>query len=152
MHIQLVCLGNICRSPMGEHIFRAQLAHVPLEGIEVSSRGTGGWHEGQPAHALTREVLQAAGYSGENHRAHQITEHDLQTVDLFLAADRSNQNALRAMGAKNVRLLSEFDLESTDPDIYDPYYDDVDVFAEVLKRVERCCAELVKQLRDGKLV
>lgn len=145
--LQFVCLGNICRSPMGEAIFRALIQEKGVaERFEVSSRGTGGWHEGESADPRTIAALQRAGYESFSHTAHRITAEDVAENELFVAMDRSHKRDLVDMGAKNVILLSEYDSEESDPDVFDPYHSDDDAFDAVLVRIERSCRALLHDL------
>ena len=69
MHVVFVCSGNICRSPIAEKVFAAELERAGLaEGVRVTSAGTGGWHVGDPADERAAAVLRAAGYPSD-HRA-----------------------------------------------------------------------------------
>ena len=150
-----VCLGNICRSPMADVVMsslvaEAGLAHV----VEVGSSGTGGWHVGQPMDERAAATLTEAGYDATRHRAaqHDATWGDL---DLVLAMDASN---LADVGGETerVRLFRSFDpavsrssvepVETTPPDVPDPYYGGDEGFADVLAMVERTCTALLDGL------
>ena len=128
----LVCLGNICRSPMAEVILREELARAGLAGaVTVESAGTGDWHVGERIHGPAREELARHGYDGSAHRARQIEASWLGRYDLLLAMDASNLADLRRMArgsdaAGRMRLLRSFDpgLTEDDPfdgDVPDPY-------------------------------
>src|ERR1700761_5612655 len=129
----LVCLGNICRSPMAEVVLRAELAEAGLDGaVTVDSAGTGDWHIGHPMDRRAQAELAARGYDGTAHRARQIDVPWLPDRDLFLAMDRRNLADLRRMAgeagvpADRVRLFGELGgLQSTGTgdflDIPDPY-------------------------------
>lgn len=149
-HIQFVCLGNICRSPMADVIFRA-LAEKQGYGdrFEVTSSGIGNWHEGDGADPRTVAALARAGYDGSAHVAHQVTPADVTRTDLFIALDRTHLRALQEMGADNIKLLSEFDSEATNPDVFDPYHSDDSVFDDVLTQIERSCSELLKHVTNS---
>ena len=86
VHVVFVCSGNICRSPIAEKVFAAELERAGLaEGVRVTSAGTGGWHVGDPADERAAAVLRAAGYPSD-HRARQV---DAETLgaDLIVALD-----------------------------------------------------------------
>ena len=94
----LVCLGNICRSPMAEVVLRAHLAAVGLAGqVTVDSAGTGGWHVGEPMNSRARAALARRGYDGEAHRARQFTAAWLPARDLVLAMDAGNLKTLKSL-------------------------------------------------------
>jgi protein-tyrosine phosphatase len=123
--ICLVCLGNICRSPMAEIILHNELAGAGLAGaVTVESAGTGDWHVGEPMFGPARDELARHGYDGSTHRARQLEPSWLAGYDLVLALDRANLAALRAMApgrdtAGRVRLLRWFDPALRPDDPYD---------------------------------
>ncbi len=108
----LVCLGNICRSPMAETVLRAALADAGLDGkVVVDSAGTGDWHVGQPMDAGARAALASRGFDGSAHRARQFRASWLADRDLVLAMDARNLADLRRMagaqGRDQIRLFGE---------------------------------------------
>jgi protein-tyrosine phosphatase len=124
----LVCLGNICRSPMAEVVLAGELARAGLaRAVSVESAGTGDWHVGERMFGPAREELARHGYDGSGHRARQIHPSWLANFDLVLALDRANLADLRAMTidpltAGRIRLLRSFD-PALRPD--DPYHGEV---------------------------
>lgn len=147
-----VCSGNICRSPMAEVVFRALAEKAGLRSrFEATSRGIGGWHEGDPADRRTLLALSETGYDGGEHRAHEIAESDVLESDLLVALDRGHERFMLDRGADRdrVTLLTAFDPElPDDPDVFDPYHSDQRAFAEVLAQVERSCVRLLEHLRE----
>jgi protein-tyrosine phosphatase len=130
--ICLVCLGNICRSPMAEAVLREVLARSGLAGaVSVDSAGTGDWHVGERMFGPARAELTRRGYDGSAHRARQIQPSWLPRYDLLVGMDRANVAALRRMApdretAGRIRLLRSFDpaLRPDDPyggDVPDPF-------------------------------
>jgi protein-tyrosine phosphatase len=124
----LVCLGNICRSPMAETVLRASLAAAGLgDTVAVDSAGTGDWHIGQPMYPQAQAALGQRGYDGSAHRARQFGPGWLTDRDLVLAMDAANLADLRRMaGAADrdrIRLFGEVGgLSGTDgAEIPDPY-------------------------------
>jgi protein-tyrosine phosphatase len=108
----LVCLGNICRSPMAEAVLRRSLAEAGLDGlVTLDSAGTGDWHLGEPMSAQARAALASRGYDGSAHRARQFRPSWLTERDLILAMDAHNLATLRRMaGAADrdrIRLFGE---------------------------------------------
>jgi protein-tyrosine phosphatase len=117
----LVCLGNICRSPMAEVALRAELDRAGLAGlVEVDSAGTGDWHLGQPMAEQAAAELARRGYDGAAHRARRIQRSWFGQHDLVLAMDLSNLAALRVLApdaeAAGPRLML---FRSFDPDLAD---------------------------------
>ena len=100
MHVVFVCSGNICRSPIAEKVFAAELERAGLaEGVRVTSAGTGGWHVGDPADERAAAVLRAAGYPSD-HRARQVDAGTLG-ADLIVALDDTHRRALARAGAED---------------------------------------------------
>ncbi|MBL3685426.1 low molecular weight phosphotyrosine protein phosphatase [Leucobacter zeae] len=149
--IGFVCTGNICRSPMGEVVFRRLAEDAGLgDRFVVTSRGTEGWHAGRPAHEGTRIALAEAGYDGSAHRAARLSDADIAEHDLLIALARGHEAEMLARGAdpERLALLTAFDPERPeDPDVFDPYWSEQPVYAEVLAQVERSCRALLAELR-----
>jgi protein-tyrosine phosphatase len=152
-----VCLGNIIRSPLAEHLFRQLQAEAGLDGrYEAESAGTAGWHQGEPPDARMRRTAAAHGldYTGS---ARQIRREDLDRFDLILAMDHENQRDLRALAGSpeqraKIRLLREFDPQNRgDLDVPDPWYDGQDGFERTYRIVERSVRGLLEALQRGAL-
>ena len=156
MRVIMVCLGNICRSPMAEVVLRQQVQEAGLP-VLVDSAGTGDWHVGQGANVNTIKVLQERGYE-ISHRAKQFDPAFFRERDMVLAMDLSNLSDLTRMAPKQqsnyeLRLLREFDpslghLPDTHPDLIvpDPYGGTLDDFREVLDMIEVASAGLTQHL------
>jgi protein-tyrosine phosphatase len=149
--ICLVCLGNICRSPMAETVLWAELNRAGLAGrVEVDSAGTGDWHVGGPMDRRARAELAARGYDGAAHRARQIRPDWLADRDLVLALDANNRDDLRDMGADPGRLamLRSFDpAAGPDAEVPDPYYGDERLYQLALDQIEAAVRGLAGTLR-----
>ncbi|MGH8353146.1 MAG: low molecular weight protein-tyrosine-phosphatase, partial [Pseudomonas sp.] len=98
MRVLFVCLGNICRSPTAEGVFRHKLREAGLEGrIEVDSAGTGDWHVGKPPDSRTRRAAQRRGYDLSPLRGRQVAAADFARFDLILAMDQRNLQHLQGL-------------------------------------------------------
>jgi protein-tyrosine phosphatase len=133
----LVCLGNICRSPMAETVLRAELAAAGLNGaVVVDSAGTGDWHVGDAMDPGARSALASRGHDGSAHRARQIRPSWLSRYDLILAMDSRNLADLRRMAsggdADRIRLFGEAGGLGETSDIPDPWGGGPDEFGHVL--------------------
>jgi protein-tyrosine phosphatase len=147
--IELVCLGNICRSPMAHVVLEAALDDARLgDVVEVTSSGTGGWHVGNRMDERAAATLSAAGYDPTRHRARQHAPGTADRVDLVLAMDADN---LEDLGGVTPRVRLFRDVDPVDPggDVPDPYYGGDEGFQEVLSMVERTSAVLVAQLSEA---
>jgi protein-tyrosine phosphatase len=160
--IALVCLGNICRSPMADVVLTAHIASGGLaQDVQVESFGTGDWHVGHPMDPRAAATLRSAGYDGAGHRARQIAAGQLGTFDLILAMDHQNLAELRQMSpapTTSLRLFRDFDpddtagrVDASASDVPDPYYGGAGGFEEVLEIVERTATELVARLVAGSM-
>jgi low molecular weight protein-tyrosine phosphatase len=152
--ICVVCLGNICRSPMAEVILRDELAAAGLAGkAEVDSAGTGDWHLGETMDSGARAELSRRGYDGSGHQARQIQPSWLTDYDLVLAMDRSNLASLRRMAdgdselAGRIRLMRSFDPDAAEQaEGPDPYNGGPEEYAQVFDLVEPAARGLASQL------
>jgi protein-tyrosine phosphatase len=153
--VALVCLGNICRSPMADVVLSDRVAAAGLEGlVEVLSAGTGGWHVGGPMDDRAAALLTARGYDATRHRARQFGPEWFERVDLVLAMDAQNLADVVAQGPDTaVRMFRDFDPLAPDRtdgrDVPDPYFGGDDGFERVLAMVERTCDALVGALADA---
>ena len=152
--ICVVCLGNICRSPMAGVILRDELAAAGLGGkVEVDSAGTGDWHLGEEMDRRARAELSRRGYDGSGHKARQIQPSWLRDYDLLLAMDCSNLANLRRMAngdselAGRIRLMRSFDPYSAEQaEVPDPYNGGPEEYAQVFDLVEPAVRNLASQL------
>jgi len=151
--ICLVCMGNICRSPMAEVVLRTELAEAGLDGaVEVDSAGTGDWHEGEPMDPRAEAALAARGYDGSRHRARRFDPAWFADRDLILAMDKANLANLREQApgeetASRIRLFRSYD-PSAGPGatVPDPYFGGGDGFEQVLDLIESAAKSIVVNL------
>jgi protein-tyrosine phosphatase len=151
--IALVCLGNICRSPMADVVLSARIAEAGLDDrVTVVSSGTGDWHIGHPMDRRAAATLTTAGYDASRHRAQHFAPSWLEEHDLVLAMDAQNLHDVAAgsdVDPARVRLFRDFDPREPGSDVPDPYYGGDSGFEEVLDMVERTTAALVEALVDA---
>ncbi|CAE6910510.1 low molecular weight protein-tyrosine-phosphatase [Ectopseudomonas khazarica] len=151
MKVLFVCLGNICRSPTAEGVFRHKLRAAGLEGqVQVDSAGTGDWHVGKAPDSRTRQAAQRRGYDLSAQRARQVEVADFQRFDLILAMDQSNLRNLQALRPAGARAdldlyLRRFDLALDE--VPDPYYGGEDGFEQVLDLIEQASDALLIEIR-----
>lgn len=133
--IEIVCTGNICRSPMGEVVLRAKLAEAGIDDAEVTSSGTGAWHAGDPMDPRAAAALRRRGYDGSTHRARQFRSGWFADRDLVLAMDSGH---LAELGGEAQLFAAA--------DVPDPYYGGDDGFDDVLAQIEKAADEWVGRL------
>ncbi len=151
--VLFVCLGNICRSPLAEGVFRHYVEAAGLsERFVIDSAGTSNYHIGDPPDARTTRVAGQRGIRLTG-AARQLRESDLHEFDYVLAMDRENLANVRRLANGNsvkaeIKLLREFDPEANGSfDVPDPYYGGQRGFEEVQDMVERACAALLAHIR-----
>lgn len=126
VRVLFVCLGNICRSPMAEAVFRARVKEKGWEDrFEIASCGTGKWHIGERPHPGTLEILDKHGIPHEGMRAQYLSGDEILSYDYIIAMDRSNVENLEKMDVprERVQMLTDFVPGSEGIDVPDPYFD-----------------------------
>jgi protein-tyrosine phosphatase len=129
IRVLFVCLGNICRSPMAEGVFRQLVEKEGLaDRFEIESVGTGTWHTGEPPHTGTQRVLRDHGIDLSDKRARQVTGNDVASANYVVAMDGSNVRNLERLISEDALadktyLLLDFATEAAVRDVPDPYYE-----------------------------
>jgi len=150
--VLFVCLGNICRSPTAEGVFRAIVADAGLtEAISVDSAGTSGWHIGDPPDERGQRAALTRGYDLSAQRARKVSDRDFETFDYIVGMDSRNYADLSSMAPADARdkvsLFLSFAPETGEREIPDPYYGGPDGFDQVLDLVEAASRGLLEDIR-----
>ncbi|MBO9717154.1 MAG: low molecular weight phosphotyrosine protein phosphatase [Pseudoxanthomonas sp.] len=150
----VVCLGNICRSPMAEGALRARIEASPLAGrIEVDSAGTGGWHAGEPPDRRAIACARGHGVDIGGLRARQLRVDDFQAFDWLLCADADNLHDARRLAppglAARAVLLLDWAGTVAGGEVPDPYYGGRDHFEDVWRLVDTAAQAVVARLSIG---
>ncbi len=151
--ILFVCLGNICRSPLAEGVFRHRVGLAGLDAwVHIESAGTGGWHVGEPPDPRSVDVARRNGVSLDGQSARRVQPDDFDAFDLIVAMDGSNLRDLRRAAGSGGRaelvLLRDFDPDPGDGDVPDPYYGGPDGFDRVFDMIDRSCSALIEHVRQ----
>lgn len=145
--IAVVCLGNICRSPMAAAVLRHKVAEAGLDDeVVVSSAGTGDWHVGGGADRRAGAALRARGYP-DDHCAQQFRSAHFADHDLVLGMDSANVRDLRRL-APDRKIGAAVRLFDIDTDVEDPYYGGPADFESALDQIERAADVLIAELPD----
>ena len=148
--ILFVCLGNICRSPMAEGIFREMLGReAGMPPVRIDSAGLGGWHVGNPPDP--RGIAEAArhGIDLSGQRARQVSAADFTHFTHILAMDRSNLEGLQRMRAGKGTAPQLFLDYGRGGEVPDPYYGGDEGFTRVFTMLEEASAGLIRAIRAG---
>jgi protein-tyrosine phosphatase len=149
--ILFVCLGNICRSPLAENVFRHLARERGVEEhLEIDSAGTSGYHRGAPPDQRSAEVARRRGVELTG-SSRQLTVDDLRGFDYVIAMDAENLAEIQALGSAlpdgaRVHRLREWDPDADHPDVPDPYYGGPRGFEDVHDMVERACTALLNHV------
>ena len=150
--ILFVCLGNICRSPAAEAVFRTLVTRRNLDRrFEIDSAGTGGWHEGDRADPRSRAEGARRGHAVDS-KARQVRDRDLNHHDVIVCMDRANHEAMVELGTEDgkVRLLLEWHPSTDLDEVPDPYYGGEDGFVHMYDLIEAACESLLDELLTAK--
>ncbi|MFC5586780.1 low molecular weight protein-tyrosine-phosphatase [Nitratireductor kimnyeongensis] len=148
--ILFVCLGNICRSPLAEGVFRSVVAERGrLADFVIGSAGTGAWHVGNPPDPRSIEIAHRFGVDISHQRAQQVGSADFDRYDLLLGMDRNNVQTLRERAPRDMSGKIHLFLDYANGrmvDIPDPYYGGADGFASVYQTIREASEALLSKL------
>ena len=150
MRILFVCLGNICRSPTAEGVFKAKVAEAGLEAVfEADSAGTGDWHLGQAPDRRAQAACRAHGVDIARHRARQVRRQDFEDFDLILGCDKENVRDLIDIAPvacrHKVKGLVAYAPDCGYNEVPDPYYGGPEGFETVFKLCEAAAEGILRQ-------
>lgn len=155
LRLLMLCMGNICRSPMAEGALRARLQAAGLaNGVEIDSAGTGGWHAGDPPDPRAIAAAAAHGVDISGLRARKLAIEDFDRFDWILCADRGNLMQAQARRpvtshGRPVLLLEWAGHGARRRDVPDPYAGGPREFARAWTLVDEAAARIVERIRSG---
>ena len=152
--VLFVCMGNICRSPTAEGVFRKFVSDAGLDDIIHSdSAGTHAYHSGQKADRRARAAAERRGYSLEDIRARPVTDMDFEGFDYILAMDLDNLEMLQHSSDvehhAKISLFLDFSTSAKGGEVPDPYYGGSTGFERVLDLVEEASEGLLERVRES---
>jgi len=147
MKVLMVCLGNICRSPLAEGILDAKVKSLNLD-WQVDSCGTSGWHDGALADSRSIKIAQQNNLDITNQRSRKLAKSDLDVFDLILAMDTSNYNDILKIcdteqQRNKVKMILNYRTPGMNQSVPDPYYNDG--FPLVFEMLNEACEGLIKE-------
>ena len=151
-----VCMGNICRSPAAEAVFRHSVESAGLsEHISIDSAGTHDYHVGNPPDERMQSAASRRGYDLSALRGRQVESSDFTRFDYVLAMDKDNLAILRRLAPSGsdtqAKLFLEFARQHSEREVSDPYYGGGDGFERVLDMVEDAAQGLLQHIRQQHL-
>ena len=149
MKILMVCLGNICRSPLAEGILQEKAIKAGLN-WKVDSAGTGTWHIGQPPHQLSQKVAAINQIDISNQRCRQFRKEDILVYDLIYAMDKEIYNETKIMSGElwnktKVDLLLNELYKGENRGVPDPYLGTEPDYHEVFSLIEKACDKIIEK-------
>jgi protein-tyrosine phosphatase len=153
--VLFVCMGNICRSPTAEGVFRHFVAEAGLDGvIRIDSAGTHAYHIGEPPDRRARAAAERRGFSLDKIRARRVTGTEFELFDYLLAMDEDNLSLLQELADPEhrgkIRLFLEF-AKGHELEVPDPYYGGAAGFERVLDLVEEASRGLLETLQKERI-
>jgi len=153
MRILMVCLGNICRSPLAEGILRK---HAKKAGLNwhVDSAGTNGLHNGEPPHRLSQKVARMNGIDISGQKSRRFRKSDLDDFDLIIAMADDVLDGIRDIAgarfdATRIRSFMDISHPGKGLEVPDPWYGGESGYHDVYEILDDGCAELVRQFLSG---
>jgi protein-tyrosine phosphatase len=146
MKILMVCLGNICRSPLAEGILKHKAKQLNLH-WEIDSAGTSGWHAGNLPDSRSIDIAKKYGIDITDQRSRQFSPYDIEYFDVIYAMDTSNfrdikLHAHNEQERNKIKLILNESMPNQNRSVPDPYYDD-NGFEEVFEMLSKACDAII---------
>jgi protein-tyrosine phosphatase len=151
--VLFVCMGNICRSPTAEGVFRHLVREAQLEEhVHTDSAGTHAYHVGNPPDVRAQATAERRGIELHDLRARRVAEEDFDVFDYVLAMDQDNYQILSTICPPGyetrLRMFMEFAPHLNIPEVPDPYYGGASGFERVFDMVEEAARGLLEDIRS----
>jgi len=155
MKILMVCLGNICRSPLAEGILKHKVKNAGLEWF-VDSAGIGDWHAGDLPDKRSIAIAQRYNVDITDQRARQIRKEDLKNFDLILAMDDSNLRQIQFLAKQvqnptaQIEMILNYSSPGKNQSVPDPYYGGMDGFEKVFQMLDEATEKMLEAVLSEK--
>lgn len=151
MKVLMVCLGNICRSPMADGLLRKKILEQGLD-VLVDSAGTSGYHIGEQPDQRMRQTAKNSGVNIDDLRARQFVVSDFDEFDLIYAMDKSNRNNILQLARneedkKKVKLILNEIQPGCDLEVPDPYFGGEQGFIDVFNMLDKATEQIIEKLK-----
>ena len=152
MKVLMVCLGNICRSPIAHGILEKKAAQNQLN-IIVDSAGTGSWHINKSPDIRSIEVAKSYGIDISKQKARQFNVMDFEKFDIIYVMDKSNFNTINGLDiekkySKKIKLILNEIYPNKNNDVPDPYYGEENGFEVVYNLLDKASDKIIQQLKN----
>lgn len=150
----MVCLGNICRSPLAEGVMQSLLEKQHLD-WQVDSAGTSGWHEGEPPHKKSIKIARNHGVDISRQRSRPFKADDMELFDYIYVMDSQNYQDVKGIAGNlwnpaKVDLILNATLAGKNKSVPDPWFENTDkAFEHVYNLLQEACEALIKQLKSN---
>lgn len=156
IRVLFVCLGNICRSPTAEGVFRDLVSREGLsDKIETDSCGTSGWHKNDPPDSRAQEEARHRGIKIDDLKSRKTLDSDFSDFDFIIAMDHNNFDTLHVkcpkMYTSKIHMFLSFAPEIGIAEVPDPYYGGPDGFSDVFDMIDTASRGLLQHIRDTRL-
>lgn len=150
----MVCMGNICRSPMAQGLMETKIKKYGLDAV-VDSAGTIDYHEGEAPDIRAQAVMKTHGIDISGQRARQIRPEDLENFDYIFVMDSGNRREILRMSTPaqkdKIRYVTAFAWPGEDLEVPDPYYGGREGFEKTFQVLDTACEAIAKHLlQQGK--
>jgi protein-tyrosine phosphatase len=150
MRILMVCLGNICRSPLAEGILRHKITQRGLN-WQTDSAGTAGWHQDTPPHELSCKVAKENGFDISGQRSRPLVVEDFDRFDYLFVMDRSNYSNVKHLAGERfnpeqVKMILNEVYPGENREVPDPWSYNIDAYHSVFEMLDQACEQLIENI------
>ena len=147
----MVCLGNICRSPLAQGILQHKSNKLRIDKVYVDSAGTGNWHIGSSPDKRSIEIAMKHEIDISNQKARQFSYEDFEKFDQIFVMDTSNLQNIRSQAKskkdiEKIKLILDYSYPDKNESVPDPYFGGIDGFEQVYNLLNNACDKIIENL------